>query len=67
MAVAKNGDLRGTFQKILQDFRSRYILSYSPQGVPMDGFHRLEARVKRRGLSVKARPGYIGVGTRKLQ
>ena len=62
LPVAKNGDLRGAFQKILQDFRSRYILSYSPQGVPIDGFHRLDVRVKRRGLTVKARPGYIGVG-----
>jgi hypothetical protein len=59
--VAKNGDLRGAFQKILQDFRSRYILSFSPQGVAPDGFHSLDVRVKRRGLSVKARPGYIGV------
>jgi VWFA-related protein len=62
LPVAANGDLRGAFQKILQDFRSRYILSYSPQGVPIDGFHRLDVRVKRRGLTVKARPGYIGVG-----
>ena len=62
MPVAANGDLRGAFQKILQDFRSRYILSYSPQGVPTDGFHRLDVRTKRRGLTVKARPGYVGVG-----
>ena len=62
LQVASSGDLRGAFQKILQDFRSRYILAYSPQGVPTDGFHRLDVRVKRRGLTVKARPGYIGVG-----
>ena len=62
LQVASGGDLRGAFQKILQDFRSRYILSYSPQGVPLEGFHRLDVRVKRRGLTVKARPGYIGVG-----
>lgn len=61
LPVAKNGDLRGAFQKILQDFRSRYILSFSPQGVAPDGFHSLDVRVKRRGLNVKARPGYIGV------
>jgi VWFA-related protein len=65
MPVAANGDLRGAFQKILQDFRSRYILAYSPQGVPTDGFHRLDVRVKRRGMNVKARPGYMGVGTGK--
>jgi Ca-activated chloride channel family protein len=62
LQVTASGDLRGAFQKILQDFRSRYILAYSPQGVPAEGFHRLDVRVKRRGLSVKARPGYIGVG-----
>jgi Ca-activated chloride channel family protein len=62
LPVAANGDLRGAFQKILQDFRSRYILAYSPQGVPTEGFHRLEVKVKRRGVTVKARPGYIGVG-----
>ena len=65
LQVASSGDLRDAFQKILQDFRSRYILSYSPQGVPLDGFHRLDVRVKRRGLTVKARPGYIGVGRSK--
>jgi VWFA-related protein len=68
LQVASGGDLRGAFQKILQDFRSRYILSYSPQGVPLEGFHRLDVRVKRRGLTVKARPGYIGVGpARRVQ
>ena len=62
LQVASGGDLRGAFQKILQDFRSRYILSYSPKGVPLEGFHRLDVRVKRRGLTVRARPGYVGVG-----
>jgi len=62
LEVKSSADLRGAFQKILQDFRSRYILSYSPQGVSAEGFHRLDVRVKRRGLTVKARPGYTGVG-----
>lgn len=62
LAVNSSADLRGAFEKILQDFRSRYILAYSPQGVPVEGFHRLDVRVKRRGLTVKARPGYVGVG-----
>ena len=62
LEVSSSKDLRGAFEKILQDFRSRYILAYSPQGVPVEGFHRLDVRVKRRGLTVKARPGYVGVG-----
>jgi hypothetical protein len=61
LEVTSSGDLRGAFQRILQDFRSRYILAYSPQGVSAEGFHRLDVRVKRRGLTVKARPGYTGI------
>ena len=61
LEVTSSADLRGAFQRILQDFRSRYILAYSPQGVSAEGFHRLDVRVKRRGLTVKARPGYTGV------
>jgi VWFA-related protein len=62
LEVVSGKDLSGAFQKILKDFRSRYILAYSPQGVPTEGFHRLEVRMKRRGLTAKARPGYIGLG-----
>jgi Ca-activated chloride channel family protein len=61
LRVASSSDLRGAFQRILQDFRSRYILAYTPNGVPAGGYHQLDVRVKRRGLNVKARPGYIGV------
>jgi VWFA-related protein len=62
--VESGENLRGAFRRIVQDFRSRYILAYSPEGVDAGGFHRLEVRVKRRGLAVKARPGYIGGGPR---
>jgi len=62
LQIASSADLRSAFQKILRDFRSRYILTYTPRGVPTGGFHRLDVRVKRSGLTVKARPGYIGVG-----
>ena len=48
-------------RRILREFRSRYILSYTPTGVPLGGSHRLDVRLKRRGLTLKARPGYIGV------
>ena len=61
LSVSSAADLRGSFQKILQEFRSRYVLAYVPTGVPSGGFHRLDVRVKRSGLTVKARPGYVGV------
>jgi VWFA-related protein len=60
--VPRSGDLRPAFQRILQDFRTRYVLAYAPNGVSAGGYHRLDVGVKRRGLTVRARPGYIGVG-----
>ena len=60
--IESSRDLAAQFRKILDDFRSRYILTFVPGGVAEGGFHRLEVRVKRSGLTVKARPGYIGKG-----
>jgi hypothetical protein len=53
--------LSSRFVTILEEFRHRYLLSYSPKGVQPGGWHRLDVRVKnRRGATVRARPGYIG-------
>jgi VWFA-related protein len=61
LEVKSSGDLRPAFQRILTEFRTRYVLAYSPQGVASGGFHRLEIAVPRRRATVKARAGYIGV------
>jgi VWFA-related protein len=61
LRVTSSADLRGAFQKILQEFRSRYVLAFTPAGVTVGGFHRLEVKVRRSGADVKARPGYIGM------
>jgi VWFA-related protein len=53
-------DLAASFTRILEEFRMRYLVSYSPQGVETGGWHRLEVRVKGRRANVKARPGYSG-------
>jgi Ca-activated chloride channel homolog len=58
-AVESTKDLAATFSKILEEFRNRYLISYSPQGVTRGGWHRLEVRVRNRATSVKARPGYF--------
>jgi VWFA-related protein len=60
MPVKSSDELRGTFQRILSEFRSRYVLAYSPDGVPLGGFHRIEVTVPHRRVTVKARPGYVG-------
>jgi len=56
--VDKTANLRSIFLEALQEFRQRYLLSYTPQGVAKGGWHRLEVRVKRRA-TVKARSGYL--------
>lgn len=58
-SIESTKDLASTFAGILEEFRMRYLVSYSPQGVALGGWHRLEVRVKRRGATVKARPGYF--------
>ena len=52
-------NLGATFEKILDEFRQRYLVSYSPRGVSRAGWHRLDVRVKGRAAAVKARPGYL--------
>jgi len=53
-------NLSMVFEKILAEFRQRYLVGYSPRGVPKEGWHRLEVRVRGKRLQVKARPGYFG-------
>ena len=57
--VEKETKLSAIFLSMLEEFRQRYLVSYTPRGVTRDGWHRLEVRVKRRGALVKARPGYL--------
>jgi VWFA-related protein len=57
--VDRNQDLRETFLRILAEFRTRYLLSYSATGVTSTGWHTLQVRVKGRRATVRARPGYL--------
>jgi VWFA-related protein len=56
--VERTANLEEIFLKVLEQFRQRYLVSYTPRGVARDGWHRLDVRVKGR-RSVKARPGYL--------
>ena len=56
--VESTRDLSETFLRILDLFRQRYILSFSPRGVSSSGWHRLEIRIKGRRVTVNARAGY---------
>jgi VWFA-related protein len=60
LAVKSSAELRATFQRILSEFRSRYVLAYAPEGVPPGGFHRIDVTVPHRRVTIAARPGYTG-------
>jgi VWFA-related protein len=59
LEVGSTQDLAPTFLKILDEFRQRYVVTFSPEGVPAPGWHPLQVRVKNRRVNVKARAGYF--------
>ncbi len=51
--------LAGVFVRVLDVFRSGYLLTYSPEGVPRgDGWHTLTVRLRGGKGQVRARTGY---------
>jgi VWFA-related protein len=58
LEVEKTANLDAIFLGVLEEFRRRYLVSYTPRGVAPTGWHRLDVRVKR-NATVKARPGYL--------
>jgi len=53
-------NLGAIFRGILDEFRHRYMLTYSPRGVKKSGWHEIEVRVrKHRYDKIQARPGYM--------
>ena len=60
----KDDDLTTTFRAILDEFRFRYLVTYTPMNVSRGGWHTLDVKVNKPGARVKARPGYQG-GTDK--
>jgi VWFA-related protein len=65
LEIQSTRDLAAAFLKILEEFRQRYLLTYTPLGVPESSWHRLDVRVHRRSAEVHARPGYMRSGADK--
>jgi VWFA-related protein len=58
--IDPDDDLSATFRSILDEFRHRYLVTYTPRNVQKGGWHKLDVRVSRSGARVRARPGYQG-------
>jgi VWFA-related protein len=60
-AASANETLPSLFRRVLDDFRTNYILRYSPRGVTRGGWHEISVAVPgRRDVTVRARKGYEG-------
>jgi VWFA-related protein len=57
--VQSTRDVRRVFLAALEEFRQRYLVSYTPTGVQTEGWHRVDVKVKGRRATVRARPGYL--------
>jgi len=61
--IESTKSLSTVFLQVLEEFRQRYVVSYSPSGVSREGWHQLAVRVKGRSATIRARPGYLAGGS----
>jgi Ca-activated chloride channel family protein len=57
--IERTSALDKVFLQVLEEFRKRYLVSYTPRGVEPTGWHRLTVTIKGRKATVRARPGYL--------
>lgn len=58
--LSVSGDIAETFRRALDEFRSSYVLYFTPTGVERAGFHTLSVVVKgRKSVTIRARRGYF--------
>jgi hypothetical protein len=59
LAIVNAGDMDKGLQRVIDDLSSYYLLGYYSPAVPDGKFHRISVRVKRSGVEVRARTGYL--------
>src|SRR4051812_18458549 len=59
-AIVNTNNIAGGLQRLVVENSAYYILAFSPMPLPRDGkLHKLEVRVRQKGLRVKSRRGYL--------
>ena len=59
VAVSPTESVTSTFRRILEQFRTSYVLYFTPTGVDRQGTHTLDVKVKDAKVEVRARRGYV--------
>ncbi len=63
-AYFNTNDLRGAMRRAIDDSRVSYVLGYYPTNTKWDGgFRQIKVEVKRRGVEVRHRKGYLAAPT----
>ena len=66
-AIVNSNDLDRGLRQIIRDTSAYYLLGYT-SAVTTDGkFHKLNVRVKRSGLQVRSRPGYMAMSATEVE
>jgi hypothetical protein len=58
-AVVNKNDFATAYQRIVEDNSTYYVLAYYPPDARPGRLHKIEVRVTRPGLTVRARKGYV--------
>ena len=66
-AIVNSNDLERGLRQIVRDTSAYYLLGYTSTLNKPDGkFHKINVRVKRPGLQVRARPGYLALSAEEV-
>jgi VWFA-related protein len=60
-SITTTNDLAAGLARMARDGSAYYLLGYQPQRAPDGKWHRLEVKVRREGLEVRARRGYVAL------
>lgn len=61
-AMDNSNDLRAPLRRLMEDVRSHYEVTYSPDSTNFDGhFRKLAVRVSRPGVTIQSRAGYYAL------
>jgi Ca-activated chloride channel family protein len=58
-ALKPDESLSNSFRRMVQEFRSSYVLYFTPRDIESSAAHTIDVRVKRPGVDVRARRGYV--------